>query len=319
MRVEHVRAFVVLAEELNFRRAAARLFVSQPALTAQLHQLERELGVILFDRGPGGTRLTEAGRDLLPDARDVLRATDGLLGGAAPWRVRGPEVRVAPRAVRVGIGPGGIGSATWLAFQLLIERRPDLDPRGVPLTFSSALPALDRGEVEAVLLHGPVDDEGRRQVWTVGHVAVAVIVPALHWMAARPTITVDDVAPLARAVPPPEMSEAFARFWMLSEHPLARPTAGLRLTSEETQAMAKEASRAGLVGLWPSDVAVPSNAGVVIRRLATERLAPLQVVTRPAWRGTDDLVAAAMASVEETAAIGGLVPLSSRVAPDQQS
>ena len=58
MRVEQVRAFVVLAEELNFRRAAARLFVSQPTLTAQLHQLERDLGVVLFDRGPGGTRLT---------------------------------------------------------------------------------------------------------------------------------------------------------------------------------------------------------------------------------------------------------------------
>jgi Bacterial regulatory helix-turn-helix protein, lysR family len=43
MRLEQVRAFVVLAEELNFRRAAARLFVSQPTLTAQLHQLERDL------------------------------------------------------------------------------------------------------------------------------------------------------------------------------------------------------------------------------------------------------------------------------------
>ena len=61
MRVEQVRAFVVLAEELNFRRAAARLFVSQPTLSAQLRKLEQYLGVDLVERQPRRVTLTEMG------------------------------------------------------------------------------------------------------------------------------------------------------------------------------------------------------------------------------------------------------------------
>ncbi len=313
MRVEQVRAFVALAEELNFRRAAARLFVSQPTLTAQIHQLERTLGVALFDRGPGGTRVSSDGEDLLPVARDVLRAVDDLLGRTAS-RPGGPRGEERPRRrVRIGIGPGGIGAATWPALQALVTRRPDLEPTAVPLVFSTALPALDRGDVEAVLLHGPVDEVGRRRVTTVGRVRVAVIVPTHHWLAVRASLALDDVVPLIRAVPPQEMSEAFARFWLLTEHPLAAAT-GVRLGSEETHAMAVEVARTGLVGLWPSDVAVPASSGAVVRPLAEERWAPLQVVTREGWAGADDLVAAAEAAVRAVAPVpAGAAPV--RVPP----
>jgi DNA-binding transcriptional LysR family regulator len=299
MRVEQVRAFVVLAEELNFHRAASRLFVSQPALTAQIHQLERTLGVTLFDRGPGGTHLTGAGVDLLPDARAVLRAVDELVDGAGPWRPGHRPGRARRRSVRVGVGPGGLGWATWPALQAFAGRRPDLEPRAVPLSFTTSLPALDRGEVDAVLLHGPVD-EHRGEVRTVGHVPVAVIMPTHHWLAGRSAIALDDVVPLVRAVPPPEMSAAFARFWLLTDHPLT-PSTGVRLGSEETEAMAMAVARMGLVGLWPSDVEVPPGSGVVIRPLAQGRLAPLQVVTRPGWEPGPDLVAAAVASVQAVA------------------
>lgn len=295
MRVEQLRAFVALAEELNFRRAAARLYVSQPTLTAQIHQLERTLGVALFDRGPAGTRVSADGEDLLPVARDVLRAVEDLLerAGSQPG---GPPGRQRRRRVRIGLGPGGLGEATWPALQALVARRPDLEPTAVPLVFSTALPALDRGDVEAVLLHGPVDEVGRRRVSTVGCVRVAVILPTHHWLAARPSLTLDDVVPLIRAVPPPEMSESFARFWLLAEHPRAA-SSGLRLDSEETPALAREVARGGLVGLWPADVVVPASSGAVVRPLAEERWAPLQVVTREGWAEADDLVAAAEAAV----------------------
>ena len=57
-----VRFFVVLAEELNYPRAAARLDVAQPVLTRQIRSLERDLTAQLFERGRAGTRLTDAGR-----------------------------------------------------------------------------------------------------------------------------------------------------------------------------------------------------------------------------------------------------------------
>ena len=319
MRVEQVRAFVVLAEELNFHRAATRLFVSQPTLTAQIHQLERVLGVALFDRGPGGTSLSRAGAELLPVAREVLRAVDDLVDGAGPWR-HGQRShrshRSRRRSVRVGVGPGGLGAATWPTLQTLAARRPDLEPRAVPHSFSTSLPALDRGDVDAVLLHGPVDEQDVRQVTTVGHVPVAVIVPSHHWLASRAEITLDDVVPLVRVVPPPEMSEAFARFWLLVDQPFAS-AAGLRLGSEETHALAAEVARSGLVGFWPSDVEVRPGSGAVLRPLAKERLAPLQVVTRLGWEPADDLVAAGVASVR---AVAGLVPMTApRATADQDS
>ena len=57
-----VRFFVVLAEELNYPRAAARLDVAEPVLTRQIRSLERDLTAQLFERGRAGTRLTDAGR-----------------------------------------------------------------------------------------------------------------------------------------------------------------------------------------------------------------------------------------------------------------
>jgi DNA-binding transcriptional LysR family regulator len=315
MRVEHVRAFVALAEELNFRRAAARLFISQPTLTAQIHQLERSLGVELFDRGPAGTRLTRPGEELLPVARDVLRSVEDLLDGAGAWRGGPAPPRSRRRRVRVGVGPGGLGTATWPTLQALVDRRPDLEPRAVPLTFRTTLPALDRGEVEAVLVHGPVDEPAHRRVTTVGQVRAAVLLPRHHWLAHRTTIGVDDVAPLVRAVPPSEMGEAFARFWLIADHPLS-PATGLRLGSEEMHAMAAEAARSGLVGLWPADVELPAVPGLVVRPLAEERLAPLQVVTRVGWQPAEDLVAAATVAMTSVAGVGGVLD---RIAPAARS
>ena len=64
--------FAVLADELHFRRAAARLYLAQPALSQQVKILERELGVLLLDRGRGETRLTPAGELLKEEARRLL-------------------------------------------------------------------------------------------------------------------------------------------------------------------------------------------------------------------------------------------------------
>ena len=293
MRVEQVRAFVVLAEELNFRRAAARLFVSQPTLTAQLHQLERDLGVVLFDRGPGGTRLTPRGAELLPAAREVLRSTEDLaeLAGADP----APGRR---RRVRVGLGPDGIGPATWPAVQALAAARQDLEPIVTTLLFSTVLPAFDRGDVDALLLHGPVDELGPRHVVTVGHVPVGVLLPRNHWLAERTAVDLDEVVPYFRAVPPIEMGDAFTRFWFPPHS--SRPTP-VHLTSEQTPEMASEAARSGLVGLWPTDIAVPRASGAVVRPLTQPLRAPLQVVVRHGWPLTCDLVDAAREGLRATA------------------
>ena len=75
-----VEGFVAVAREGNLRRAAERLYISQPALTARIQALEAELGTPLFRRTRTGMVLTHAGRAYLPYAE---RALDSLRGGAA--------------------------------------------------------------------------------------------------------------------------------------------------------------------------------------------------------------------------------------------
>jgi DNA-binding transcriptional LysR family regulator len=76
MELRRLRYFVAVAEAENVTRAAARLHVSQPPLSRQIRDLERELGVSLFDRSANGLRLTEAGKTFLDEARSVLERAD---------------------------------------------------------------------------------------------------------------------------------------------------------------------------------------------------------------------------------------------------
>ncbi|MET8247213.1 LysR family transcriptional regulator [Streptomyces sp. NPDC005202] len=85
-----LRAFVAVAEELHFTRAAARVYVAQQALSRDVRRLERELGVELFVRTTRQVTLTADGERLLPHARRALEAQDELLaafGQARPLLV----------------------------------------------------------------------------------------------------------------------------------------------------------------------------------------------------------------------------------------
>ena len=72
MELRHLRYFVAVADEMNFRRAAQRLHVSQPPLSRQIHDLEDELGTKLFDRAKQKLALTPAGEAFLKEARQIL-------------------------------------------------------------------------------------------------------------------------------------------------------------------------------------------------------------------------------------------------------
>lgn len=82
MELRHLRYFVAVAEELNYRKAAERLHVAQPALSSQIKDLEAELGVRLLDRNTVGVRLTDAGAAFLAETRLTL-AQAGQAAAAA--------------------------------------------------------------------------------------------------------------------------------------------------------------------------------------------------------------------------------------------
>jgi DNA-binding transcriptional LysR family regulator len=89
MDIDKLKAFVVVAEELNFRRSADILGMSQPPLTRLISSLERELSTRLFDRTTRSVELTAAGLLLLKEAREIVLRSDNLareLRAVAPKR-----------------------------------------------------------------------------------------------------------------------------------------------------------------------------------------------------------------------------------------
>ncbi|MDH6123626.1 DNA-binding transcriptional LysR family regulator [Kitasatospora sp. GP82] len=78
MELRELRYFVAVVEEAGFTRAAARLHLAQPGVSAQVRRLERELGQPLLDRSGGSVTLTEVGEAVLPYARAALAAVEGV-------------------------------------------------------------------------------------------------------------------------------------------------------------------------------------------------------------------------------------------------
>jgi DNA-binding transcriptional LysR family regulator len=82
LELRQLRDFVILAEELNFRRAAERLFISQPSLSHQIALLEANLGIRLFRRDRRGVSLTTEGKAILEDARRLLAESEAIANKA---------------------------------------------------------------------------------------------------------------------------------------------------------------------------------------------------------------------------------------------
>ena len=78
MELYQLRSFVTVAEEGHLTRAAKRLFLSQPAVSAHIKALEEELGLVLFTRTPQGMQLTQEGQALKRQAEQALAAIDDV-------------------------------------------------------------------------------------------------------------------------------------------------------------------------------------------------------------------------------------------------
>lgn len=99
--IRHMEAAVILAEELNFSRAAQRLRISQPTLTLQIGQLEDRFSIRLFDRNHQRVALTEAGRVYIEQARLSLLHSERAV------QVARSTILNAPTVLRVGKSPHG--------------------------------------------------------------------------------------------------------------------------------------------------------------------------------------------------------------------
>ena len=185
--LRQLRYFVTVAEELNFRRAAERLFISQPPLSRQIRELETALGVQLFERDTTMGKLTAGGEAALRRARKLLADADALARDMARLAARGREtVRIAA-TVAVPVAAHERLAAGWKkvfgAAPLRIE----------PGETKALVTRLRRREFDFALLGATADLSayGSEVVHTVP--LFAVVAPS-HPAAARTTVALRDLA-----------------------------------------------------------------------------------------------------------------------------
>ncbi|MCX6955725.1 MAG: LysR substrate-binding domain-containing protein [Verrucomicrobia bacterium] len=185
MELRHLRYFTAVAETLNFSRAAARLHITQPALSRQIRDLEHELGCALLRRGRNArTELTPEGARLLAGARKVLGAAEALTA----------DIRA--QAARLRIGHYG---ALWLdyftpALRRFAKKHPAVGVQPVELSPGALPGALRRGEVEVALLG--LTDAGLREEFETRLVAAEpakLALAATHPLAKRRKLRLTDL------------------------------------------------------------------------------------------------------------------------------
>jgi DNA-binding transcriptional LysR family regulator len=204
--LRQLRTFLAVAEHGGFRRAAVKLHFSQPALTAHIRELERSLGVRLFERHPSGIQLTPEGRRFLESAQRMIDLSDAATLSARDERISGP--------LRIGVFPA---SAAELTRPLLVELRrlwPAVDLDVVPLRLSAWAPAVEG--VDALIMRDPVDAERVRATELFReHVLVAI---PWHWPSREATrLTLNEFLDLPLVRPADCLPSALRAFWCL-EH-----------------------------------------------------------------------------------------------------
>jgi len=179
------RQFVAVAEELHFGRAAQRLHMTQPPVTQAIAQLEKTLGIVLFDRTRRRVALTPAGEALLPDVRDMLERAQAL-----PARARAAAAGEVGRVRLAFVSTIGFERLpVWVReFRALC---PEVALELVEATGDVQLEAFARGELDAgLMLHSPGFAPPGLERLVVAREPLVLALPARHTLAqvAAPTL-----------------------------------------------------------------------------------------------------------------------------------
>lgn len=146
MTLTNIRLFIEAARLENFTKAASNQFVSQPALSKHIAQIEQELGVTLFERAGRTVKLTPAGKYLYEQLSEVMQLADHAFGHAKAL------ARGAAESLSIGILQGQDISGRLLnALNTLPQRYPRLDVRFERNSFSNLRSGLESGHYDMIL------------------------------------------------------------------------------------------------------------------------------------------------------------------------
>ena len=293
--LRNLRYFVAVAEELHFSRAAQRLHVSQPALSKQIRQLERELHLPLFRRDRRRVELTAAGATLLPLVRQLLRDWEEASGTAAAQASE--EARVLHVGFQTSVA-GGLYqdisrrfSEVHPGWRLTLRQHPWTDPTA----------GLLDGSADAAVLWLPTGAEDVIDARPLRSERRLVALPREHKLARRETLQMADLLD-EPFVALPEEAGPLRDYWLALDHRGGRPPLiGAEASSSEETFEAVAAGQ-GIHLIAEGNAQLYARPDIVCRPVSDLEPSRLAI----AWRRNDrrdavrDLVAAAVEAAGAT-------------------
>ncbi len=187
MDFRQIQYFIAVAEELHFGRAAARLQITQPALSKQIASLEKMLGVSLLSRTKRTVELTHAGQTFLHHARQLLLQKE-------------TAIQLTRRTGCGDIGHLSIGftkTATQTVLPTLLrdflQRYPKVEIDMVELATEAQVTALNQDTIDLAFLHPPIDQRGL-QVYSIFEESFVAVLPLQHPLGRYDTIPLEALA-----------------------------------------------------------------------------------------------------------------------------
>ena len=184
--LRQLRYFAMVASELNFTRAAARLHIAQPALSRQIKQLEEELGSRLLERDKRSVRLTAAGSSFLLEARALLEQADQALTNARAG---------ANRKLNVGYVWGLFHSTAPAVMHRLRAKSPALSLNLLDMTANDQARALAAGRLDFGFIGTSWEaDAAGLDKARVGECEFQIVMPRDHPSARRRALSLNEMA-----------------------------------------------------------------------------------------------------------------------------
>ncbi len=189
--LKQIKHFVAVAEELNFRRAAERLHITQPPLSQSIKSLEETVGVKLFERNTRGVHLTKAGEAFLGESLEILSAAQR-------------SISVARQAAQGEIGTLRLGYSASAIFSKpltsalakLLTERPLIELQLCQGNALLHIASLKAGKLDAAVLRAELDENALAglSVSRLGDEPLLVLLPPGHRLQAKPSIDFSEIA-----------------------------------------------------------------------------------------------------------------------------
>ncbi|MEV5200565.1 LysR family transcriptional regulator [Streptomyces sp. NPDC053720] len=272
-----LRSFLAVAQEGSLTRAAERLFVSQPALTKQIRQLESRLGVPVFERSRAGMALTAAGRALAARAPGLLAEWDATLRETRSAASR------AERMLRVGFLASAANEATPRIVAEFTRTRPGWRVDMRQATWSNPTAGLATGDVDVALLRLPFPGQEHMRVETLLTEPRWVALPSAHPLAASDVIPFRELWDEPFVAAPAETGQ-WRKYWLAADERDGHPVRIGAVADQPDDWLSAIANGYGVALSPASSARFYARPGITYRPVSGVSPSRLAV----AWSPTDD-------------------------------